>query len=343
MPALVAHMARRVDGIDVASGGELRVALDAGVDPREISFAGPGKSEAELAQAVAAGILRQCRVAARSRAARGASRATLGLPRARRRARQSRFRAQVVGHEDGRRPEAVRRRRRAGARRCSRASASVGLAFEGFHIFCGSQNLKRGLDLRGAARRSFELARPARAGARRRRCASLNLGGGFGIPYFPGRTAARPRADRRRTCAASSSARAARCRRRALVDRARPLPRRRSRHLRLPRRRPQDLARPGVPGDRRRPASSSRGSGNFGQVIRKNYPVAIGNRDRRRRARDGLGRRPLCTPLDLLADRMDLAEAEPGDLVVVFQSGAYGATASPQGFLSHPHLVEVLV
>ena len=52
---------------------------------------------------------------------------------------------------------------------------------------------------------------------------------------------------------------------------------------------------------------------------------------------------PLCTPLDLLADRLSLPVAEIGDLVVVFQSGAYGASASPQGFLSHPPCVEVLV
>ncbi len=52
---------------------------------------------------------------------------------------------------------------------------------------------------------------------------------------------------------------------------------------------------------------------------------------------------PLCTPLDLLADRMDLARADVGDLVVVFQSGAYGLTASPANFLSHPAAAEVLV
>ena len=52
---------------------------------------------------------------------------------------------------------------------------------------------------------------------------------------------------------------------------------------------------------------------------------------------------PLCTPLDLLAERMELAVAEPGDLVVIFQSGAYGASASPQGFLGHPPPLEVLV
>jgi diaminopimelate decarboxylase len=88
-------------------------------------------------------------------------------------------------------------------------------------------------------------------------------------------------------------------------------------------------------------------SGNFGQVIRKNYPVAIGNR--MAAARQATEREtasvvgPLCTPLDLLAERMDLPAAQPGDLVVVFQSGAYGASASPQAFLGHPAVVEVLV
>jgi diaminopimelate decarboxylase len=52
---------------------------------------------------------------------------------------------------------------------------------------------------------------------------------------------------------------------------------------------------------------------------------------------------PLCTPLDILAERMELAVAEPGDLVVVYQSGAYGFTASPRGFLSHPDAVEILL
>jgi len=84
-------------------------------------------------------------------------------------------------------------------------------------------------------------------------------------------------------------------------------------------------------------------SGNFGQVIRKNYPVVIGNRVRgtRREVANVVG--PLCTPLDILAERMDLAEAQPGDLVAVFQSGAYGPSASPAAFLSHPAALEILV
>jgi diaminopimelate decarboxylase len=83
-------------------------------------------------------------------------------------------------------------------------------------------------------------------------------------------------------------------------------------------------------------------SGNFGQVIRKNYPVAIGNRiGAPTSVASVVG--PLCTPLDLLADRMELPAAEVGDLVVIYQSGAYGASASPQAFLGHPACVEVLV
>ena len=84
-------------------------------------------------------------------------------------------------------------------------------------------------------------------------------------------------------------------------------------------------------------------SGNFGQVIRKNYPVIIGNKVRgdTREVVSVVG--PLCTPLDVLADQLPMAKAGEGDLVVVLQSGAYGLTASPQSFLNHPLPIEVLV
>ena len=84
-------------------------------------------------------------------------------------------------------------------------------------------------------------------------------------------------------------------------------------------------------------------SGNFGQLIRKNYPVTIANRmdSAEREVASVVG--PLCTPLDLLADRMDLPPAGVDDIVVVYQSGAYGASASPAAFLSHPAVKEVLV
>ena len=84
-------------------------------------------------------------------------------------------------------------------------------------------------------------------------------------------------------------------------------------------------------------------SGNFGQVVRKNYPVAVANRV----SSDNLEKvsvvGPLCTPLDLLADKVDLPGAEIGDLIAVFQSGAYGFSASPHTFLSHPLPKQVLI
>ena len=85
-------------------------------------------------------------------------------------------------------------------------------------------------------------------------------------------------------------------------------------------------------------------SGNFGQVIRKNYPVLVGNRVKpigEPSSASAVG--PLCTPLDVLGDKMELGHAKIGDLIVVLQSGAYGLTASPTAFLGHPAPVEVLV
>jgi diaminopimelate decarboxylase len=84
-------------------------------------------------------------------------------------------------------------------------------------------------------------------------------------------------------------------------------------------------------------------SGNFGQVIRRNYPVIIGNRLDEVPSETASVVGKLCTPLDLLADRVELPAAAVGDLVVVFQAGAYGLTASPTAFLSHPEPAEVLV
>jgi len=218
--------------------------------------------------------------------------------------------------------------------------AALGLSFEGFHLYAGSQNLKSE-SICDAQRKSYDLAvRLAQSAPAPLRV--LNLGGGFGIPYFPGELP---------LDVAPIGANLA-----ELVERARrDLPDVRmvvelGRYI---------VGEAGIYVCRVVDRKVSRGhvflvtdgglhqhlaaSGNFGQVIRKNYPVCVGNRvtggERERASVVG----PLCTPLDLLADNVELAVAQPGDLIVVYQSGAYGATASPQRFLSHPDLVEVLV
>ena len=84
-------------------------------------------------------------------------------------------------------------------------------------------------------------------------------------------------------------------------------------------------------------------SGNFGQVIRRNYPLALATRALDEPTGPVTVVGCLCTPLDLLGDEVDLPGTEVGDLVVVFQAGAYGLTASPTAFLGHPSPSEVLV
>jgi len=105
----------------------------------------------------------------------------------------------------------------------------------------------------------------------------------------------------------------------------------------------KNLARANLFNCRWRLASYLAVSGNFGQVIRKNYPVAIGNKihNEQQEIVNIVG--CLCTPLDILADKMRLPVADVGDFVVVYQSGAYGLTASPSAFLSQPNAEEMLV
>ncbi len=341
MPAVVGLMAGLVDGIDVASAGELKVALDAGADPQEISFAGPGKREAELRQAVAAGVLvnlesmREVGLLARISDALGlAARVAVRV--------NPDFELKGSGMKMGGGPKQfgvdVEQMPELMA-----AIGSAGLAFEGFHLFAGSQNL-RPESICEAQQKSYALA-VRLAEATPLPVKFLNLGGGFGIPYFPGeqRIDLQPIGDNLA----------------ALAERAKTELPQASFVIELGR---YLVGEAGVYVARVLDRKISRGqvflvtdgglhhhlsaSGNFGQVIRKNYPVAIGNRMGAVDASEMepasvVG--PLCTPLDLLGDRMLLPVAQEGDLVAVFQSGAYGASASPQGFLGHPACVEVLV
>jgi diaminopimelate decarboxylase len=338
MPAVVACLVGCVDGIDVASAGEMKVALDAGADPAEMSFAGPGKRDAELRQAVAAGV--QVNVeSARELPVLAAASQALGLPARVALRVNPDFELKGAGMRMGGGPKPFGVDAEA-VPALLRTVAAMGLQFEGFHLFAGSQNL-RAEALCEAQQLSYELALrlASSAGVAVRH---LNLGGGFGVPYFPGEQplALSPIAD----SLAALQARA-----------ARELPGARlvlelGRYL---------VAEAGVYVTRVVDRKVSRGhtylvcdgglhhhlaaSGNFGQVVRKNYPATVVQRVASLVQETVSAVGPLCTPLDLLVDRMALPVAEVGDLVVLFQSGAYGATASPQAFLGHPPVVEVLL
>ena len=182
MPAVVQFMAGLVDGIDVASAGELKVALDAGADPAEISFAGPGKRDPELRQSVAAGVLVNVE-SLRELPVLAAASQELGLP-ARVAVRVNPdFELKGSGMKMGGGPKQFGLDVELVPEALAFA-AREGLAFEGFHLFAGSQNL-RADSICEAQCKSYELALRL-AGHAPSPVKFLNLGGGFGIPYFPG-------------------------------------------------------------------------------------------------------------------------------------------------------------
>lgn len=338
MPALVGFMRPLVDGMDVASAGELKVALDAGADAQFIGFAGPGKLDGELRQAVASGVLLHVESARELRVLADVAQ-TLGRPArvALRINPDWELRGAGMRMGGGPKPFGIDAEQ---VPALLRSMGGDGLAFEGFHVYPGSQtlrssviaeSLRRSLDL--VLRLANDVSSPVR---------HVNLGGGWGIPYFPGEKAL----DLAPVAEAVTQVQA---------QLAHALPEARlvlelGRYL---------VGEAGIYVARVVDRKVSRGqvflvtdggmhqhlaaSGNFGQVIRRNYPVVIGNRlqSSEREVASVVG--PLCTPLDLLADRIELTVAHPGDFVVIFQSGAYGLTASPQAFLGHPSCPEVLV
>ncbi|MBK5920185.1 pyridoxal-dependent decarboxylase, exosortase A system-associated [Rhodothalassium salexigens] len=338
MPAVVHHLAGLVDGFDVASADEMQTALDTGFEPLNVGFAGPGKTDAELAQAAAAGIVVELEsVGEMQRLARAAQMLGCRVPVAVRvnpdfKVRGSGMHMGGGASQFGVDAEAVPA--------LFEAMADLPLDFRGFHIFAGSQNLSVDALIqaeRAIADTALMLAEHAPAPVRH-----LNIGGGFGIPYFP--------KDRPLDTGPLKVALAD-----IVGDLTARLP---EAHVIV------ELGRylvgeAGVYIARVIDKKVSRGqtylvtdgglhhqlaaTGNFGQGIRRNYPLAIANRF------DAPADAPaqvvgcLCTPIDLLGDKVALPEAQVGDLVAIFQSGAYGPSASPKDFLSHPHPREVLV
>jgi diaminopimelate decarboxylase len=335
MPEVVRLLASLVDGLDVASGGELTIALAAGMRPDAISFAGPAKTDEELARAVTAGIVINLESEREMERV-----ATLGPHRPRVAVRiNPDFELKSSGMMMGGGPKQFG----VDAERVPAMLARItqlGLDFQGFHIFSGSQNLRA--DAIGEAQeKAIELA-VSLAGLAPAPVRLLNIGGGFGIPYFPG--------DQPLDIAAVGDHLARLVR--GVGDR---LPQATivlelGRYL---------VGEAGIYVCRVVDRKLSRGevflvtdgglhhhlaaSGNFGQVVRKNYPVLVGNRVVGAERETVWVTGPLCTPLDLLAERMEMSKADVGDLIVVLQSGAYGLTASPTAFLSHPAPAEVLV
>jgi len=337
-PPVLALMNGLVDGFDIASGGELELALAAGVQATKISFAGPGKRDRELERAIALGVTLNCESEGEVERAILIG-AKLGVkPRLAVRVNPS-FDLKGSGMKMGggakqfgvdaeRVPTLVKR------------IITSGAEYRGFHIYAGSQALNadaiihmqtQTIALVAELTEAIGVAPP-----------HVNLGGGFGIPYFSG--------DRPVDIVAVGEAL-------GLAFDALP-PSLSDTHFCI------ELGRylvgeAGVYLTRIVDRKVSHGevflitdgglhhqlaaSGNFGTVIRRNYPVAIAHK---------FGAEPeevvsivgcLCTPLDKLSDKAHLPRANVGDLVAIFCAGAYGASASPANFLGQGPAQEILV
>ncbi|MDH5378127.1 MAG: pyridoxal-dependent decarboxylase, exosortase A system-associated [Gammaproteobacteria bacterium] len=338
MPELVSYMAGLVTGFDLASVGEMCVALNTSMSAEHISFAGPAKTDGELTEAIKAGV-------------------TINLE-----SENEMRRAHRIGEKLGIKPKVAIRvnpdydlkasgmKMGGGAKQFGidaervpetlKELGSLDLEFRGFHIFWGSQNLREE-SIMEAHEKTFNLAAQLAQSAPDT-VKSLNIGGGLGIPYFPGETRLNLEPISENLDNLLPTLRASLPDTEIVTELGRYL-----------------VGESGLYVCRVIDKKVSRGetflvtngglhhhlsaSGNFGQVIRKNYPVAIANKmgEKEQELVNVVG--PLCTPLDLLGNKMLLPKAEIGDLVVIYQSGAYGYTASPHLFLSHPPPEQLLV
>jgi len=331
-------MSELVDGFDVASGGELEKLLERNVDACRISFAGPGKRDAELAAAISAGVTLNLESEAEAERALRIADAVGARPRLAIRVNPD-FDLKGSGMKmgGGAKPFGIDVER---VPALARRVVESGAEWRGFHIFAGSQAISADAIIEAQAQTLALAARLTRESGVP--LPHLNLGGGFGIPYFPG--------DTELDITAVGA---------ALAERMADLP--------------PELAQTEfcvelgrwLVGEARvylttvidRKVSHGEvflvvdggmhhqlaASGNFGTVVRRNYPVAIATRFDAPVEEEASVVGCLCTPLDRLADKGGFPRAEPGDIVAVFCAGAYGATASPMHFLGQGPARELLV
>ena len=337
-PPLLEYMNSLVDGFDLASGGEMALALAAGVAPSDMSFAGPGKRDRELEAAIVAGV-------------------TLNLE-----SESEAERAMAIGTRLAIRPKLSVRvnptfdlkgsgmKMGAGAKQfgvdAERVPALVkhiigeGADWQGFHIYAGSQALSADAIIEmQAATLALVIELSDAIGAAP---PHVNLGGGFGIAYFPGDEPLDIKAVGNALGKALDALPEKLAETRFCIELGRYLVGEAGVYLtRIVDRKVSHceifLVTDG--GLHHQLAAS----GNFGTVIRRNYPVAIATRFDAAAEEVANIVGCLCTPLDMLSNSAHLPRAEVGDLVAIFCAGAYGASASPANFLGQGAAIEMLV
>ena len=335
---LVSHMAGLVDGFDIASAGELALVQQAGIDPGRVSFAGPGKRDAELEAAIVAGVTLNCE-------SEGEARRTfeigerLGItPRMAVRVNPDfELRGSGMKMGGGAKPFGLDADRVPGL---VHEIIAAGADWRGLHIFTGSQSLDaeaiaetQGNVLDLAARIADDVSRPL---------PKLNMGGGFGIPYFHGDQPLDLSLIGEALAKRFDALTATLIGTQFCIELGRYLAGEAGVYLTriVDRKESHGVTYLITDGGLHHQLAAS---GNFGTVVRRNYPVAIATRFNAEAVEEANVVGCLCTPLDRLADQAMLPHADVGDIFAVFCAGAYGASASPSAFLGQGPAQEVLV
>lgn len=326
------------DGFDIASGGELEMALAAGQTAGQISFAGPGKRDAELEAAIRNGVTLNLESAAEARRALTIGERIGATPRLAIRVNPDfELRGSGMKMGGGAKPFGVDQER---VPALAREIIAAGAEWRGLHIFAGSQALDaeaiaetQGKVLDLAAQLIQAVGKPL---------PHLNMGGGFGIPYFDGDKPLDTGFVGERLAERFANLPPELAETEFAIELGRYL-----------------VGEAGVYLARIVDRKESHGqvflvtdgglhhqlaaSGNFGTVVRRNYPAAIATRFGAPAEEQASIVGCLCTPLDRLADQAMLPRSEVGDLVAIFCAGAYGASASPSAFLGQGPAREVLI
>ncbi|MEQ1540655.1 MAG: pyridoxal-dependent decarboxylase, exosortase A system-associated [Novosphingobium sp.] len=335
---LLALMDGLVDGFDVASGGELALARAAGTDPARISFAGPGKRDDELEAAIASGVTLNLESEGEADRAFAIADHLGVVPRLAVRVNPD-FDLKGSGMKmgGGAKPFGVDAAR---VPALARRIIASGAHWQGLHIFAGSQSLdSEAIAETQAATLDLAAQLAEASGSPLPRC---NLGGGFGIPYFAADTPIDLSLIGQRLEARFAALPAVLQETRFCIELGRYLVGEAGIYLTrvVDRKESHGEVFLVVDGGLHHQLAAS---GNFGTVVRRNYPVAIASRFGAADSEEVSVVGCLCTPLDRLADKAGLPRAEVGDLVAVFCAGAYGASASPAQFLGHGPACEMLV
>ncbi len=333
------HMAGLVDGFDIASGGELAMVMEAGINPALVSFAGPGKRDFELEAAIVAGATLNCESENEVRRAIAIGERLGVTPKLAIRVNPDfELRGSGMKMGGGAKPFGVDAER---VPALAKSLISHGAEWRGLHIFTGSQ----ALDAEAIAETQGNVLELADRLAREigdGPLPKLNMGGGLGIPYFAGDTTVElntvgEHLSERFETLPDTLANTEMC-----IELGRYLVGEAGVYLCSVVDRKQSHGETYVITDGGLHHQLA-ASGNFGTVVRRNYPVAVATRFDAELEEEANVVGCLCTPLDRLADKAHLPRAEVGDIIAVFCAGAYGASASPAMFLGQGPAREMLV